>query len=270
MRRLSLKHTLSWATLFAHVSALAIVLLVAVAYGQDGSAPSQDSDSSVSESAKDWRYPHTPQLVRFGVGGGGHAAGPIRYNTHFPEVKGNPHPTSYFLGPAHFGVEMDVAFSNGGLLMGVLERRDVAHPGINSRTTSSDDRIWRVDDFAFRDRALMVGWVFGERYREAPWSADLALVYDDVVIDSRLTQDASQDRITGRVDMQAISLRARLQVRVAGWRAIMLSAGPEIYVPLWFQQTDKSELPVRPWFREVLELKPSAALGLGATMAIGI
>lgn len=213
------------------------------------------------QNAPNWRYPHNPMKVRLGFFIGDQAGGPIRFNTRFPEVKSDPHPASYFHSLPLVGGELEYGMKGGGLLLGALVRRDLWHPGIEKRELAVNGQIWTVDDFAVNSTAFIFGWVFGERYRESPWNADIAFVYDRGSADTTLS-DSIGDLSIGQVSIDALSFRTRLQFNLYGVGAVGISAGPDFHVPVWQSVTDQSDDKVGEWLATNMELKSSAALGV--------
>lgn len=222
----------------------------------------------VSQSADHWNFEHTPMSIRIGLAAGMEGGGPIRYNTRFPEVKPNPHPTSYYHAPSFFSVEVEYAFKYGALLLGVVSRRDFAHNGITSRSVIHEGDVWTVDRFEFHDTGLMFGWVFGERFREAWWSADFTFIGDRGGISSRMTRSSIPAKSEAQVNISAVSFRARASVGLFNAGFFQLSAGPEIHIPAWYRIYDKSDLELQPWIANALDLKASAGLGLAVMSSI--
>ena len=217
--------------------------------------------SEVPQSSPNWRYPHTPFKVRLAFFLGDQAGGPVRFNTRFPEVKSDPHPASYFHALPMIGGELEYAMKWGGLLVGALIRRDVWHPGIKGRAIAIDNQTWTVDTFAVNSAAFVLGWVFGERYREAPWSSDIALVYDRGSADTTLTEVGGSTAI-GQVGIDALTLRARLQFNLYGSNEINISAGPDFHLPAWQSLVDQSDENIKSWLANHIQLKSSASIGL--------
>lgn len=213
------------------------------------------------QSDPNWRYPHNPMKVRLGFFIGDQAGGPIRFNTRFPELKSDPHPASYFHSLPLVGGELEYGMKGGGFLLGALVRRDLWHPGIEKRELAVSGQTWMVDDFAVNSTAFIFGWVFGERYREAPWNADIAFVYDRGSADTTLS-DSLGDLSIGQVSIDALSFRARLQFNLYGVGAVSISAGPDFHVPVWQSVTDQSDDKIAEWLATNMELKSSAALGV--------
>jgi hypothetical protein len=232
--------------------------------------PSQVDEPSLSnqpenltgtpQSAPNWRYAHTPMKVRLAFFIGDQAGGPVRFNSRFPEVKSDPHPASYFHTLPMVGGELEYAMKWGGVLVGALFRRDVWHPGIKGRSLIINQQTWAVDDFSLNSSGLVFGWVFGERYREAPWTADIAFVYDRGSADTTLSE-ASGTTAIGQVGIDALTLRSRLQFNLRGSNALNFSAGPDFHVPVWQSMTDQSDAAVKTWLASHLELKSSASIG---------
>ena len=221
--------------------------------------PSNPSD--IPQSSVLWQYPHTPFKVRFGFFVGDHMGGPIRFNTRFPEIKSDPHPASYFHSLASAGGEMEYAMTSGGVLLGAIFRRDLWHKGIVGRSLAVDGEVWQVDDFSVNSAAFTLGWVFGERYREVPWSADISLVYDRGSADAVMMRSSGATAIAQN-SIEALTLRSRLHLHTRVSTAMNISAGPDIYVPMWQDNADRSDEVLRAWFSEKVQLKSSSALGL--------
>ena len=199
-----------------------------------------ENPTDTPQSAPNWRYPHTPMKVRLAFYLGDQAGGPVRFNTRFPEVKDDPHPASYFHTLPMIGGELEYAKKWGGILVGALFRRDIWHSGIKGRSLKIDDQEWAVDDFSMNSSGLVIGWVFGERYREAPWISDIALVYDRGSADTSLSA-ANGSTAIGQVGIEALTLRSRLQFNLRGSSSVNFSAGPEFHVPVWQSMTDQSD-----------------------------
>jgi len=230
----------------------------------ESALPAVDSDVQVvdiPQSSSLWRYPHTPFKTRFGFVVGDQAGGPVRYNTHFPDVRSDPHPASYFHSLVSIGGEFEYAFKRGGLLLGALIRRDVWHRSIKRRSTTRGSEAWTVEDFAISDSGFLFGWVFGERYREVPWAADLALVYDRGSVDVILGRSDGSTAL-GQVNIEALSLRSRFQFGWTSSRAFSFSLGPEIHLPIVQKLSDRSDAVLQDWVKTNLELKAAAALGV--------
>ena len=226
--------------------------------------PAGDSDVQVldiPQSSSLWHYPHTPFKTRFGLVVGDQAGGPVRYNTHFPDVRSDPHPASYFHSLVSIGGEFEYAFKRGGLLLGALVRRDVWHRSIKRRTIIRGSETWTIEDFGVTDNALVLGWMFGERYREAPWAADLALVYDRGSVDLTLGRSDGSSTL-GQVNLEALSLRSRFQFGWTSSRSLSFSLGPEIHLPILQKISDRSDSVLQEWVKKNLELKAAAALGV--------
>ncbi len=221
--------------------------------------PSNPSD--IPQSSVLWQYPHTPFKVRFGFFVGDHMGGPIRFNTRFPDVKSDPHPASYFHSLASAGGEMEYAMTSGGILLGAIFRRDLWHRGIVGRSLTAEGDVWRVEDFSVNSTAFTLGWVFGERYREVPWSADLALVYDRGSADVVMMRSSGVTAIAQSY-IEALTLRSRFHVHTRVSTSVNISAGPDIYIPVWQVTEDRSDEALRSWFSEKVQLKSSSALGL--------
>lgn len=221
--------------------------------------PSNSSD--IPQSSVLWQYPHTPFKVRFGFFVGDHMGGPIRFNTRFPEIKSDPHPASYFHSLASAGGEMEYAMTSGGILVGAIFRRDLWHKGIVGRSLTVDGEVWQVDDFSVNSTAFTFGWVFGERYREVPWSADISLVYDRGSADAVMMRSSGTTAIAQSY-IEALTLRSRFHFHTRVSTSMNISAGPDIYVPMWQYSADRSDEALRAWFSEKVQLKSSSALGL--------
>jgi hypothetical protein len=221
------------------------------------------SAGELPQNPAQWRFPHTQSRLRLSMAGGLQAGGPIRYNTRFPEAKSDPHPPSYFHAPSFVSAEIEYALKYGSILVGVVTRRDEAHNGIKSRTAIHDGQVWRVGRFKFTDTGAMLGWVFGEPYREAWWTADFTLIYDRGRVDSDLAQVDTFDVFPARVNISALSWRSRLNIGVFRAGNFQVSLSPEIHVPLWYKVLDQSDTRIRPWVADTVQLKGSAALGLG-------
>jgi hypothetical protein len=226
------------------------------------------SNDDVSHSSPAWRHAHTPMRGRLGVIIGDQAGGPIRYNTRFPEVKSDPHPSSYYHAPAFAGLEGEFALRTGALLVGTLVRRDPWHKSMASRSVVHSGESWMVESFDFHGESLAIGWVFGERYREAPWTADCALVYDQGEVQTSLSRTSDPKASEAKIQIKAASLRTRLHMGTANSGALQVSVGPEIHLPLWSQVSENSAAPLRDWVLANVQLKNSAAIGLGFTSSL--
>jgi hypothetical protein len=119
-----------------------------------------------------------------------------------------------------------------------------------------------VETFDFSGQALALGWVFGERYREATWSADCALIYDQGNVRTSLTKTMDASASDSSIQIKALSLRTRLHVGTVSSGLWQLSSGPEIHMPLWSQLAENSDVRLRGWVAEHVQLKNSAAIGL--------
>jgi len=217
----------------------------------------------IPQSSVLWKYPHTPFKVRFAISVGDHAGGPIRFNTHFPEVKSDPHPASYYHGLANLGGEVEYALKWGGVMLGAQMRKDLWHPGIKGRIATVGSDQWSIDDFAVNSTGLVAGWVFGERYREVPWTTDLAFVYDRANADVTFS-NSSQTSVMGQVNMEVLALRCRFHFNSTSSRGLGFSAGPDLHFPIWSAVSDRSDEVLNGWVGEYLELKTAAALGFSA------
>jgi hypothetical protein len=233
-------------------------------------SPIEGTAEGPPESSKKWQYPHTSQRARFGLIAGDQGPGPIRYNTQFPEVKGNPHPASYYHGAANLGAELEFSLKTGALLLGGISRYDLWHSGIKSRTLTRDSVTWRVDRFDFNDSAVVFGWILGDRFREATWSADLALVYDTGSITANMIRIDSGEESEARIGIQAISMRARVLARIYGLSAFIFAAGPEIHLPVWYHVSDRSDSTVKSWVADSLDLRASASIGYVLAISLAI
>lgn len=224
---------------------------------------SPEVQTEIPQSSVFWRYSHTPFKVRLSAFLGDNAGGPIRFNTRFPEVKGDPHPASYFHSMPMFGAEFEYARDWGGLLFGAIVRRDTWHPGIKGRSALMGTSTWKVDDFSVNSTAFLLGWVFGERYREAPWTADVSLIYDRGAADTTLSQ-ATGEAAVGQVSIDALTLRSRIHFNILATsaNAVGFSAGPELSFPVWHSLSDQSDAIFGTWLRETLQLKTSTAFGV--------
>lgn len=224
---------------------------------------SPEVQTEIPQSSVFWRYSHTPFKVRLSAFLGDNAGGPIRFNTRFPEVKGDPHPASYFHSLPMFGGEFEYARNWGGLLFGAIVRRDMWHPGIKGRAALIGTSAWKVDDFSVNSTAFVLGWVFGERYREAPWTADVSVIYDRGAVDTTLSQ-ATGEVAVGQVSIDALTLRSRIHFNILATssNALGFSAGPELSFPVWHSLSDQSDAIFGSWLRETLQLKTSTAFGV--------
>jgi hypothetical protein len=240
--------------------ALPAQVLPAIPVDEPSLSNQLENPTDTPQSAPNWRYPHTPMKVRLAFYLGDQAGGPVRFNTRFPEVKGDPHPASYFHTLPMIGGELEYARKWGGILVGALFRRDIWHSGIKGRSLQIDNRTWAVDDFSMNSSGLVLGWVFGERYREVPWSSDIALVYDRGSADTSLIE-ANGSTAIGQVGIEALTLRSRLQFNLRGSNAANFSAGPDFHVPVWQSMADQSDNAIKEWLASHLELKSSASIG---------
>ena len=229
---------------------------------KNSNPPLAISPVTPDQSASTWRYPHTPILMRLGVSAGMQAGGPIRYNTRFPEVKPDPHPTSYFHAPSFASIEVEFPLTNGALLIGLVSRQDYAHSGIKTRQVNHEGENWTVDRFEFSDTGLVLGWIFGERFREAWWWADLSILGDRGGVDAKMTRASVQASSTAQVNITALSFRARASAGLINAGPFQLSAGPELHLPIWYRLSDQSDLELRPWIADTLALKASGSIGL--------
>lgn len=217
------------------------------------------------QSARDWRYPHTKQIARFTVQVGDQGGGPIRYNTRFPEVKGNPQPTSYYHTAPFVGAEIEFALTRGGIILGGLARRDLWHNGIEGRSIQMEDKTLAITNFNYTANAFVVGWVFGERYREAPWTSDLSLVYDTATIKINMKPSTGAPESEGRARLIALSLRGRLQFWWMTSQTLSLGIGPEIHAPLYSSTQIDSDSEIETIISNKLQFRSSAAVGAGAS-----
>lgn len=234
----------------------------AIGAALDSKAPQPPPPVGPKHNAENWHYPHTPMLMRLGLAAGMAAGGPIRYNTRFPEVKPDPHPTSYFIAPSFVSIEVEYSFTNGALLLGLVSRKDLAHQGIKSRRVTHEGDSWTVDSFAFSDTGIIVGWIFGERFNEAWWWADLAVIGDRGGVDAKMTRSSVPSTSHAQVNITAVSFRARASAGIFNAGPFQLSAGPEIHLPVWYRLSDQSDLELRSWVSDTLALKASGSLGL--------
>lgn len=219
----------------------------------------------IPQSARDWRYPHTKQMARFTVLVGDQGGGPIRYNTRFPQVKGHPHPASYYHTAPFVGAEIEFALARGGIILGGLARRDLWHQGIKGRSLQIEDKTLIVTDFNYTANAFLVGWVFGERYREAPWTSDLSLVYDTATIKINMKPSTGELESEGRASLMAVSLRGRIQFWWMTSQRLSFGIGPELHAPLYGSTQVDSDSQTKTIISDKLHFKSSAALGASAS-----
>lgn len=219
----------------------------------------------IPQSALDWRFPHSPQIARFTLIAGDQGGGPIRYNTRFPEVKGNPHPASYYHAAPFLGAEMEFSLARGGILIGGLARRDLWHQGIVGRSVQGDGGTWVVNHFGYRDSAFILGWVFGERYREVPWTSDLSLIYDSGTIAVKMSRLDDGLESEGRVRLIALSMRARLQLQLWSVKRASIGFGPEFHLPIYYSTATDSDLAIQGILKDNLKFKSASAIGAGMT-----
>ena len=226
-------------------------------------AVSPDAQAEIPQSSVFWRYAHTPFKVRLSTYFGDNAGGPLRFNTRFPEVKGDPHPASYFHSLPMFGAEFEYARNWGGLIFGAIVRRDLWHPGIKGRSALIRESRWEVLDFSLNSTAFVFGWVFGERYREVPWTADIAFIYDRGSADTTLSEESGVVAV-GQLGIDALTLRSRIHfnISVSPSNSVGFSAGPELSFPVWQSLEDQSDAMLNGWLRETLQLNTSAAIGV--------
>lgn len=222
-------------------------------------------DGELPQSARDWHYAHTRQTVKFSFVMGDQGGGPVRYNTRFPEVKGNPHPASYYHAAPFAGAELEFSLARGGILLGGLVRRDLWHKGIEGRSLQYNQETWVVTQFRYVDNALVVGWVFGERYWEAPWTADLSAIYDTGTIKINMMRSTGGTESEGRARLIALSMRGRLQFWWMPLKRVSLGAGPELHAPLYQATQIDSDAEIEPIISSNLSFKSAAAIG--ATMS---
>lgn len=215
------------------------------------------------QSTFDWKYNHTPFKYRIGISAGDHAGGPIRFNSQFPEVKANPHPASYYHATSFAGVEFEKAMTTGGLLISMLKRKDFAHRGINGRSIAVNNEIWTVENFEYSGNALFIGWTLGSRFREAIWSIDLGFIYDRDSIDFSVIKSTFETRAIGQMNIEALSFRSRLHGGPVSSNPFQISLGPEIHVPVWQRISNRSDPDLKSFVDNSLDLKASAAIGLG-------
>lgn len=213
------------------------------------------------QSARDWKYPHTKQTAKVSLIVGDQGGGPIRYNTRFPDVKGNPHPASYYHTAPFGGAEVEFSVPRGGVLLGGLARRDLWHRGLEGRTVLLSNEPWTVNQFQYSSSAFILGWVFGERYREAPWVADLSFVYDTATIKINMKPSSGDVESEGRARLIALSLRSRFQFLLMSRNRVSLHAGPEFHVPLYSSSTVDSDEKIYDLIEQNLKFKSSAAVG---------
>lgn len=212
----------------------------------------------------------TPYDFRFAFEVGDQAGGPIRYNTRFPTPSSDPNPSSYYHAQAFVGANMEWAFNQGALQLGVLTRRDLAHRGIEGRSVlDPNNQSWSVNQITFRSNALSCGWIFGRTYREAPWRVSLASVLDSSMITARVKDDATgKNNYTTKSQMIALSLRGRGMWRIAGTGLFDLHLGPELHLPVYSKSSTTTDEAVSAWLSDLLDLKSSAAIGLVAEVGI--
>ena len=219
--------------------------------------------AEMPQSALEWRYPHNRQIARFAVIAGDQGGGPIRYNTRFPEVKGNPNPASYYHAAPFFGAEIEFSLARGGILLGGLARPDLWHRGITGRSVKRNEETWTVKQFSFSDSAFILGWVFGERYREVPWSADFSLVYDTGSITVKMSRNGDDKESEGRTRLIALSSRARMQFHLLTMKKVSFGAGPEWHFPLYYSAETDSDADISSILEDNLRFKSASAIGGG-------
>lgn len=207
-------------------------------------------------------HPVTPYNWRFSVDGGDQAGGPIRYNTRFPTEATDPNPASYYHSQAFAGLTIEKAFPRGGLQLGVISRRDVAHTHFSGRSIDRDDGSWTVKDMTFHSDAVTLGWVFGTLYRESTWKASLTAVMDRAEVRTTVVNDTSSTEGNGAMALTALSMRSRLAWRILGLGALDMHAGPELHVPIYSRASNTVDSNVEPWLAEQVQLKSSGAVGL--------
>jgi hypothetical protein len=254
-----------------HPFRLLVVLMTALCSMPTLAQTTGSSEVSVDgapHSSAAWRLAHTPMRGRIGAMIGDQAGGPIRYNTRFPELKSDPHPSSYYHAPAFAGLEGEFALRTGALLVGTLVRRDPWHKSMASRSVVHSGESWVVESFDFHGESLAIGWVFGERYREAPWTADCALVYDQGEVKTSLSRSSDPKASEAKIQIKSASLRSRLHMGTVNSGALQVSVGPEIHLPLWSQVSENADAPIRDWVLENVQLKNSAAIGFGFTSSL--
>ena len=234
----------------------------------DRTGRGKEIPGDIPQSSAVWKYNHTPINYRLGVSVGDQGGGPIRYNTRFPTAKGPSNPASYYHTAAFASVEFEFSMKNGGLILGAHSRRDLAHRGIVTRTSIRDGQTWTVKDFSFYDSGAVLGWALGARYREAIWSADFAVIYDRGGVNLGLFEAATHDVVRSQIRIEAASFRSRLHISSGSSGIFKLSAGPEIHLPLWQRVTAKSDVEIKDWVSDTVDLKGSAALGFGVMSSV--
>jgi hypothetical protein len=223
----------------------------------------------VAQNSPDWKIPHKPQRFRFGLSLGDMAGGPVRYNTQFPDLKGDPHPASYYHAQSFYGIEVEWSLSAGGLILQYLSRQDSWHRNIVNRSTEEQGQSWTVKTFNFKDTGFYLGWVLGERYFEAPWSVDLGFAYDVAEIKGSMVQTIAPSEANDfRLHLESISGRTRILFCTTGSGFYQFGFGPEIYMPLWSRMYDGSQKLLYGWVGDRLQLKNSAGIGLTGILNI--
>ena len=256
-------------TSFISTSFISTVMLVAAlslgapAFANSDADNSEITTLTAAQNSPRWKVPRTPQSFRIGINAGDHGGGPVRYNTRFPEVKSDPHPASYYHGPAFAAVEVEFVTSAGGLILQVVTRRDLWHKAIAGRSVTHEGEIWSVDAFHFADQGAYLGWMLGERYREAPWMVDFGLMYEQALVTAKMSTLANPERpYEFKERLDACSARARAQFCTTGSGTLQACVGPEIYIPLFSRKYDGSQAALYGWVSDQLQLKNSAAVGL--------
>lgn len=221
-----------------------------------------DNDPNLKLAVNSYRF-------RLSLDFGDQLGGPVRYNTRFPVEPKDPNPSSYYHTQAYAGISAEYALAKGAIQFGLLTRRDLAHRGFKDRVlTDFNGALWRVEELNFHSDAVTVGWVFGEMYREAWWKASLASVWDQAVLNTTLVNEATSEYSKITLIMRAVSLRAKVMVRVLGTGAMDFHIGPDCHLPIYSLMRKLDRQSIEGFASSRLELKNSAAIGLGGEFGV--
>ncbi len=229
---------------------------------------SVSSVEQLPQSAVDWQHAHSPQNLRWIFYLGDQGGGPVRYNTQFPEVKKSGKPISYYHGAAFLGAEVQYSLSTGSILLGGVLRRDVWHRDMEGRRVTLDGDSLRVSRFVYSDSAVLLGWVFGRRYREERWTSDATLVYDVGSIKTEFFNETSEQSLRSETTLQALSMRFRLHVWLFSGASFMFGLGPEFHAPLYQRSSAEGHQATKELMSDRLQFKSAAAVGLSLVTAL--
>jgi len=243
--------------------------MLALSLGQAGYCSESDTNDTPADNSPYFQHAVTPYRMRLSLEAGDQAGGPVRYNTRFPTRAGDPNPASYYHAQAYFGLGLEYASNKGALQIGALTRRDIIHRKHADEVYLEDGVTpWRVEFLAFHSEAFSVGWVFGKVYREAPWKASLATVYDQTSLSTKVVREATGEYSAIDLVLRSFALRGRLMMRLLGTDYLDLHAGPDCHIPIYSMSRKLDRQGIEGKVSNDLELKSSAAVGLGAELGV--